>query len=312
MPTIALTTEKPWLKGLALASVAALTLTACGGGNGDDEAEAADSEADVDTSVSIDAEVETLNEGALQVCSDVPYPPFEYYDGDGNVVGFDIDIASAIAGALDLELEIIESSWDGIESGVALNAEDCDLAISGMTITEERSGNMLFSDPYLDDNLGLLATEDSGIESTDDLDGVTVGVQTATTGDVYASEDLGLDVVQYEDSGLMLQGLEAGQVEALIGNISIIGYQTGEDDQFVFAEEIDTGEQLGIAAQLDNQDLIDAVNEVLTQLESSGELDEIEQAWFHSETPEEGDVEDEDAEDADDEDEDAADDEDDA
>lgn len=296
MPTSSLITDQPWAKGLALASVALLALTACGGDTGEDDAEDADAETEVETSATVDAEVETISEGVLQVCSDVPYPPFEYYDADGNVVGFDIDIASAIASAMDLELEIIESSWDGIESGVALNAQDCDLAISGMTITEERAGNMLFSDPYLDDNLGLLATEDSGIESTDDLDGVTVGVQTATTGDVYASEELGLDVVQYEDSGLMLQGLEAGQVEALIGNISIIGYQTGEDDQFVFAEEIDTGEQLGVAAQLENEELIEAVNDVLGQLESSGELDEMEQAWFHSETPEEGDVEEEDAE----------------
>lgn len=298
MSETALTTDRPWLKGLVLASAAVLALTACGDGADDDgDGGEAESESEVETDVSVDAEVETISEGTLQICSDLPYPPFEYYDADGNVVGFDIDVGAAIAGALDLEPEVIQSSWDGIESGVALNAGDCDLAISGMTITEERAGNMLFSDPYLNDNLGLLATEESGIESVDDLEGITVGVQTATTGDTYASEELGLDVVQYEDSGLMLQGLESGQVEALIGNISIIGYQTGEDDQYVFAEEIDTGEQLGVAAQLENQDLIDAVNEVLAELESSGELEQMEEAWFHSTTPEEGEAEGEDSED---------------
>lgn len=295
MPNTVRTTDKPWLKGLALASAATLALTACGDNGDEDDAEGADAETEVETDLGVDVEAETLSEGVLQVCSDVPYPPFEYYDSEGDVVGFDVDVASAIADALGLELEIIESSWDGLESGVSLNAQDCDLTISGMTITEERSGNMLFSDPYLDDNLGLLATTDSGIESTEDLDGVTVGVQTATTGDVYASEELGLDVVQYEDSGLMLQGLEAGQVEALIGNISIIGYQTGDSDEYVFAEEIDTGEQLGAAAELDNQQLIDAVNEVLAELDASGALEEMEQAWFESDTPEEGDAEDEDA-----------------
>lgn len=281
-------TTRPWLKGLALASGMALVLAACNG-NGEDEG-AVDTDTDVDADVTSEAEVETLQDGVLRVCSDVPYPPFEYYDDEGNVVGFDIDIASAIADGLGLELEVIESSWDGLESGVALNAQDCDMTISGMTITEERSGNMLFSDPYLDDNLGLLATEGSGIESVDDLDGVAVGVQAATTGDVYAQEELGLDVVQYEDSGLMLQGLQAGQVEALIGNISILGYQAGEDPQYVFVEEIDTGEQLGVAAQLDNQQLIDAVNEILAEMRSDGTLEEIEQNWFHSETPAEGDA----------------------
>jgi polar amino acid transport system substrate-binding protein len=292
MPSIKQTTEKPWLKPLALGSVVALALTACGedNGNGNDE-DSAEAQPEVETDVEIDAEVETLEEGVLQVCSDVPYPPFEYYDADGNVVGFDIDIATAISDALGLELEIIESSWDGIESGVALNAEDCDLAISGMTITEERAGNMLFSEPYLDDNLGLLATADSGISSTDDLEDLPVGVQAATTGHEYAEEELGLDVTQYEDSGLMLQGLDAGQVDAIVGNISIIGYQAGDDERFEFVEEIDTGEQLGIAAQLENQDLIDAVDEVLAELDSSGTLEEIEDAWFRSETPEEGDEE---------------------
>ncbi|WP_300344178.1 ABC transporter substrate-binding protein [Nesterenkonia sp.] len=291
------TSDKPWLTGLALASAAALALTACGGDNDDEAGSEVDAEAQVEADVTVDADVTTISAGTLQVCSDVPYPPFEYYSDEGEVVGFDIDVAEAIADALDLELEIIESSWDGIESGVALNAQDCDLAISGMTITEERSGNMLFSDPYLDDNLGLLATAESGIESTADLDGATVGVQTATTGDDYATEE-GIDAVGYEDSGLMLQGLEAGQVDALIGNISILGYQAGDSDEYVFVEEIDTGEQLGIAAQLENQELIDAVNQVLAELESTGALDEIEQVWFESgETPEEADDDDDDDED---------------
>ncbi len=290
MPSMSEKTDKPWLKPLALVSIAALAITACGDNDAEEDAEP---ETEVEADVELDAEVETLEEGVLQICSDVPYPPFEYYDTDGNVVGFDIDIATAVSDALGLELEIIESSWDGIESGVALNAEDCDLAISGMTITEERAGNMLFSEPYLDDNLGLLATADSGISSTDDLDGVPVGVQSATTGHDYAEDELGLDVTQYEDSGLMLQGLDAGQVDAIVGNISIIGYQAGDDERFEFVEEIDTGEQLGIAAQLENQELIDAVNEVLAELTSSGTMEEIEDAWFRSETPEEAEDDDE-------------------
>lgn len=300
MPTFTDIADRPWLRPLALASVAVLALSACG----EDEGEEVDAESEVETDVQIDAEVETLTEGVLQVCSDVPYPPFEYYDTDGNVVGYDIDIAGAIAGALGLDLEIIESSWEGLESGIALEAQDCDLVISGMTITEERAGNMLFSDPYLDDNLGLLATADSGIGSTSDLEGVAVGVQNNTTGHHYAEDDLGLDVTEYEDSGLLLQGLESDQIEAIVGNISIIGYQAGDDDRFEFVEEIDTGEQLGIAAQLDSRELIDAVDEVLTELEASGDLEEIQDAWFRSETPEEGEENENDQDDADEDDDD--------
>lgn len=283
-------TQKPWLTGLAVFSAAALTLTACGDGEAS-EGETAEAETQVDYELDVDVQADTLEEGVLKVCSDTLYPPFEYYDDEGNLVGFDMDLAAVIAEALDSDLEIIESSWEGLESGVALSAEDCDLTISGMTITEERSGNMHFSQPYLDDNLGVLATADSGISGLSDLgDGATVGVQSATTGHDFAREE-GIDVTEYDSSGLMLQGLEAGQVEAILGNISILGYQAGDDETYQFVEEIDTGEQLGIAASLENQQLIDAVNEILEAMESQGVLEELEQAWFHSETPEEGDAE---------------------
>ncbi|GAB3191109.1 ABC transporter substrate-binding protein [Nesterenkonia suensis] len=291
--------------GLGAATIAALALTACAGEDGEGELEA---EPQVETELDLEVgEVELITPGTLTVCSDVPYPPFEYYDADGDVVGFDIDIAEGIADVLDVELDVVQTSFEGIQSGVALNAETCDLAISGMTITEDRAGNMLFSDPYLDDNLGLLAASDSGIESLEDIDdSITVGVQADTTGEDYADEH-GYQIRSYPDSGLLIQGLESGQVEAAIGNISILGYQAGEDDASEFIEEIDTGEQLGIAAQLENQQLIDVVDEILAEMVSSGYMAEIEELWFGGgETPEEGDVEDDeeddeeaDAEDAD-------------
>lgn len=288
-------------KLLGVLTVGALALTACGdGGDGDDETVDTESEAEFDLDVDIDAgELELISDGSLSVCSDIPYPPFEYYDDEGDVVGFDIDIAEGLAEALDLDLEVIATGFEGIQSGVALDAQQCDLAISGMTITEERQENMLFSDPYLDDNLGLLAASGAGIESLDDLDDVAVGVQAETTGADYAAEE-DYETSEFPDSGLLIQGLESGQVEAAIGNISILGYQAGEDEAFEFVEEIDTGEQLGVAAHSDNQALIDAVNEILAEMDSSGFMEDAENRWFHDgETPEEGDGEDADVDEAD-------------
>lgn len=279
--------HKTAAKAVGASALAALVLTACGGDDGE----------------SSDEEQEMLNNaGTLQVCSDVPYPPFEYYDEDGAVVGFDIDIAESIAESMDVELEIVQTGFEGIQSGVALDSNTCDLAISGMTITEERAGNMLFSEPYLDDNLGLLAATDADVSSLDDLEGLTVGVQTETTGADYATE-AGYEVRDYPDSGLLIQGLESGQVDAAIGNISILGYQAGESDTAEFIEEIDTGEQLGIAVATGNTELIDAVNEALAEMDSSGEMQELEDRWFlEGDTPEEGDgeeaAEDEPADDA--------------
>jgi len=265
--------HKTAAKAVGVSALAALALTACGGG---EETEASDGEQQM-----------LNNEGTLQVCSDVPYPPFEYFDDEGTIVGFDIDIAEAIAESIDAELEVVQTGFEGIQSGVALDAGTCDLAISGMTITEERAGNMLFSEPYLDDNLGLMAATSADVSSLDDLEGLTVGVQTETTGADYATE-AGYDVRDYPDSGLLIQGLESGQVDAAIGNISILGYQAGESDTAEFIEEIDTGEQLGMAAATGNDQLIDAVNEALAEMEASGEMQEIEDRWFRDgDTPEE-------------------------
>ena len=78
-------------------------------------------------------------------------------------------------------------------------------------------------------------------------------------------------------------------MDAAIGNISILGYQAGEDDAFTFVEEIDTGEQLGIAVQQDNTELHEEINAILADMD----LEEIEERWFHEgDTPEEGDAED--------------------
>lgn len=265
-------------KLVGLAAVGAVALTACGG---EGEAE--------------EAQGMLLDPDALQVCSDLPYPPFEYYDADNEIVGFDIDIAQEIADGLEVELEVIASSFDGIQSGVALNAQDCDMAISGMTITEERAENMLFSEPYLDDNLGLLAASDAGIESLEDLDGgdFTVGVQQATTGADFAAEE-GFEIREYEDSGLLIEGLRSGQVQAAVGNISILGYHAGEDEAFTFVEEIDTGEQLGIAVQQENEELQEEIDAILAEID----IEEIEQRWFHDgDTPEEGDADEAEGED---------------
>lgn len=278
--------HKTAAKAVGASALAALVLTACGGG--DEAEESVEAEPQNEVTVDVDlGEVELNNEGTLQVCSDVPYPPFEYFDEEGTVVGFDIDIAQTIADAMDAELEVVQTGFEGIQSGVALDAGTCDLAISGMTITEERAGNMLFSEPYLDDNLGLMAATEADVSSLDDLEGLTVGVQTETTGATYAEEN-GYEVREYTDSGLLIQGLESGQVDAAIGNISILGYQAGESDTAEFIEEIDTGEQLGIAAASENDQLITAVNEVLTELEASGGMQEIEDRWFRDgDTPEE-------------------------
>lgn len=102
------------------------------------------------------SQYDLVSEGTLTVCSDIPYAPFEFEE-NGEFTGFDIDLMRAIAGKLGVELEVKAIGFDPIQSGTALNSDQCDVAASAMTITEEREENLDFSEPYYDAKQSLLA-----------------------------------------------------------------------------------------------------------------------------------------------------------
>jgi polar amino acid transport system substrate-binding protein len=226
-----LATAKMTAKAAALFAVGALTLTACGGGSS--------------TPAASEGGVQLINSGKLTVCSDVPYEPFEFQK-DGQTVGFDVDIAKELAKDFGAELSIVDSSFEAIETGTALT--QCDLGISSISITDTRKSVMDFSTPYLDDDLTLLATTASGITDIDSAKGKKVGVQQATTGANYAQEK-GIDAQQFEDTGLLVQALQAGTIDAALGNQSVLAYAIKDQPKFKSVEDFATGEKLGIAYQ---------------------------------------------------------------
>ena len=138
---------------------------------------------------------------------------------------------------------------------------------------------MDFSEPYLDDNLALLVAPGSDIRSVADIAGKRIGVQQATTGEAYA-QDNGADVVQYETSSLMIQGLNTDDVEAALGNISVTGPAIEDNPELQLVEEIETGEQLGLAVKTGNTALLDQVNETLAAMQEDGSLEELEAEWL--------------------------------
>jgi polar amino acid transport system substrate-binding protein len=246
---------------LALAAVASLALSACsstssGGGEVDG--------------------VKLIKSGTLTLCTNPPYPPFEEKDGD-KVVGLDIDVVAEVAKDLGVPLTVVETGFDGIESGTALDAGTCDVAASGMTITEAREAKLDFSDPYFDANQGVLVGKDSGIKDLDGLKGKTVGVQLATTGADFAKEK-GLETKEYEDTGLQVQALRNGDVPAIINDIATL--QSYVDKDFVIGAEFETGEHYGIAVKTGNKDLLDKVNAALKRITSDGTYDTIYAKYF--------------------------------
>ncbi|MDO8107282.1 transporter substrate-binding domain-containing protein [Isoptericola sp. b441] len=246
------------LRIAALGAISVLTLAACSSTAGSSSSDGA-------------SEVPLVTPGTLTVCTNPPYEPFEYQEGD-KLVGLDIDVVQQVADDLGVTLTTVETGFDGIQSGAALNAGTCDLVASAITITDERKGKLDFSDPYFDANQGLLVPTGSGLDSLESLAGKKVGVQQATTGADFAKKN-NLDTLEYEDLGLQIQGLKNGDVDAVINDIAVLGpYAT---DGYEVGTEFVTGEQYGLGVKKGNTALLDKVNATLTRIKSDGTYDSI-------------------------------------
>ncbi|MCK0113557.1 transporter substrate-binding domain-containing protein [Ornithinimicrobium sp. F0845] len=271
--------NKRSLYAVAATAGLVLSLAACGsddgGDTGGDDTGGEGNGADA-------ASLDLVTEGTLTVCSDVPYPPFEDFDesAPSGFVGFDIDIVSSVADGLGLDLVVKDSSFDGLQSGLSLNAGECDLAASAMTITEDRAQNIDFSDGYYDSLQSLLVPTDSDIASIGDLAGTRVAVQQGTTGEAYAQENAeGAELVAFPSNAEIYQALLAGQVDAALQDLPV-NVDNAKRGDFTIVEEYDTDETYGLAIKKGNTALVDAVNEQLTELRDSGEYDELYAKYF--------------------------------
>jgi polar amino acid transport system substrate-binding protein len=259
----------------SFALLLATTLTACGGDDGGDSGNG-DGTAGADLGL--------VNDGQLTVCSDIPYPPFEFEEG-GDYTGFDIDLMRKIADTMGLELAIRDVGFDGLQSGAVLAAGQCDIAASAMTITEEREENLDFSKPYYDSKQSLLVPAGSDISSIEDLAGKKVGVQQGTTGAAYARESVPdeAEIVSFPSDAELYPAIKAGNVDAVLQDLPVNLDHT-EGGAFEIVEEFETNEQYGFAvAEEGHDEVLDAVNDELQNLRDSGKYQEIYDQYFSTE-----------------------------
>lgn len=239
------------------------------------------------------------NGETIAIGSDIPYPPFEYRTEEGELVGFDVEIAEAVFGEqLDLTPEFEETGFDGIIA--SLNNGNFRVIMSAMTINEERAESVDFSEPYFTAYQTVLVLDNGEITEKEDLRGRDVGVQKGTTGEAAAEElqsefDDDLTIESYDQVTGAFDALLNNQVDAVINDNTVSESFAAENDDVVFLEgegEAEaqgddapsyltlTVEEYGIAFRQDDDDFRQEVNDALESIRDDGTYDEIYNEYF--------------------------------
>ncbi|MBT2730102.1 transporter substrate-binding domain-containing protein [Bacillus sp. ISL-75] len=209
---------------------------------------------------------------------DTTYPPFEFKEGN-DYKGIDIELINAIAKNQDFKIELSPMDFGGIIP--AMQANQLDVAIAGMSITDERKKVVDFSTPYFDAGLTVVVKKDNtSIKSVENLKGKKIAVKKGTTGAKYAQDNaakLGITVVQFNDSPAMFQEVSNGNADALIEDYPVISYAIAQKDLGlkIVGDRLN-GDQYGIAVlKGQNADLLKKINNGLAELKKDGTYDKI-------------------------------------
>ncbi len=217
-------------------------------------------------------------EGILRVGTDATYPPFETVStSDGTVVGFDADLMRAIADRLGARAEFVVVPFDGILA--ALNSGKYDVVISAMTITPDRSRQVLFSEPYYAAGQSICVRSDGGIRGIADLPGHRLGVQLGTTGERLAKQVEHAEVVSFDAIGAAFLDLRIGRLDAVISDTPTAALFAREHPEVRLVGEPITRESYGIAFRMRDGSLKKAVDSALEDLRSSGKIDDMRRRW---------------------------------
>jgi polar amino acid transport system substrate-binding protein len=157
-----------------------------------------------------------------------------------------------------------------------------DVIASGMTITADRQKQIDFSDPYIDSNQSIAVVNASTAKSATDLAGKKIGVQSGTTGQQWATENIkGATIVPFDDTLAAFSALQAGKVDAVVNDLPVSAAIVKDTTRGLkIIQEIPTGEQYGIGVSKSNPELLKAINAALAKVKADGEYTTIYKKWF--------------------------------
>ncbi|KII79581.1 ABC transporter substrate-binding protein [Vibrio renipiscarius] len=215
------------------------------------------------------------------------YPPFSWTEADGSLKGFDVDMANALCTEMEVKCKIVPQDWDGIIP--SLLARKYDAIIAAMSITEERKKKIDFTGKYALIPNNFIAKKDAGL-NFDNLAGVKIGVQRATTHDKYLTDNYeDVEIVRYGSFDEAYLDLANGRIAAVLGDASaleegVLNAKGGEDYEFVGPSLTDPqwfGEGFGIAVRKRDKDLTEKLDAAILSLREKGIYQEIAAKYFN-------------------------------
>lgn len=217
------------------------------------------------------------SEKTITIATSPDFPPFESLDGSGKVSGIEIDIMELICKELSATLKIEKMDFDSVLPGI--QAGKYDVGVSGISVTEQRKKNAMFTDPYCLAAQAIVVTEGSPITCKADLDGKSVSVQSGTTAETFCMGE-GYNVNSYQANSDAEAAVVSGKVDAwVIDDLTaadmVKAYNASGDTKLVILDEAMTTEPYAFAFKLGNDALVKDFNTVLAKLVSDGTVKSI-------------------------------------
>ncbi len=256
-----------------LIAVLAFSFTACG-----------DNTVEEEKVVQDESLQRVLDAGKLVVGADTGFLSMVFEDTDGVIKGFDVDFATSVCERLGIDLEIVKIKWEEKEQKLYSGEIDC--VWSAFSITPEREEIFNFTEPYLQNELIFLVSEESEAIDPSDLVGQSVGVQIGTTGyDALKNSYLSGIVFMETDSYMnLLDKLSRGKIDSVLIDSTFAFYfinNNTDKNFYVLSESLD-GEEYGIGFRKEDQTLRNKIQSIMEEMAKDGSLSEISKKWFGS------------------------------
>lgn len=210
------------------------------------------------------------------------WPPLEYIDENGDMVGFEVDLIAAMSEITGIPMECRNTAWDTIFAGLANGQYDA--VASGVTVTEERKKTMDFSTVILKINQAIISRkENTQYTGPESLFGKTVGVQMGTTGHFALDEYPEITVKAYDSIGLAIEDMVNGNLDAcvcdsVIASDYVLANESYKEILAVTGTASSAVEDIAIAFPKGSE-LLGIVNDAIAQLDENGTLDELYAKW---------------------------------